>query len=208
MTSPTTFTRSRAGYVLDLNDMRTELEATGLEWRRAELHGEIVVRTGLPGIRTVDGVMHRASFNFSSTRSRSDLARVLKDRAPEAGIDWAGIVELACQRFMAAERDGEPAVVLAAQPRPVPEQYIDEPLALLRHATCWFGDGDALKSYLALWRMGQVARETPVLYADFEFSARRDGHVTNGSPRRPPIADKPDTLADLGIEPETLPRDE
>jgi len=45
-------------------------------------------------------------------------------------------------------------------------------LPILRsHPTILFGDGASGKSYLALWIAGTIARDVPVLYADFEFEA-------------------------------------
>jgi hypothetical protein len=165
--------RPSGSYELRIPDIGTEFEALALERRRSELHGEIAIRTVLPGVRTIGGTLHHAAFNFSSTRARSDLARVLVDRSGDVDpdLDWLGYLEALCQRVLAAEREGEPAVLLSTVERPGPERYWIEPFLLRDHPTVFFGDGGDLKSYLVLWWAGQLARTVPVLYADFEFSA-------------------------------------
>ena len=43
-----------------------------------ELFGELTVKTGIPGARTINGVLNTGQFNFSSPRARQDRAKLLK----------------------------------------------------------------------------------------------------------------------------------
>jgi hypothetical protein len=76
-------------------------------------------------------------------------------------IDWTGYLEEFCQRVLAAERAGEPAVNLRELPRPEPDDDIlVEGLRFpRRHPTIIFGDGGAAKSYLALYLAGRLAEQ-------------------------------------------------
>lgn len=162
------------GYVLELPKIATLLRVERLRRERGELVGELAVTCGLPGTKSVDGILSVADFNLSSARARTERARILTDRAATNGeLDWFGLVEDLCQRVLAAERNGRPAMMLRDLPRPSADEDLDVGgLRLLRrHPVCIFGDGGALKSYLGLWVGAELARRgLRVLYADWEFA--------------------------------------
>lgn len=171
--SPPSFSRiGESRYRFEVPAVAVVLEADYLRRESNQLKGELLVRCGLPGARTFDGVLSIGDFNFSSTRTRSMQAKYLSSRAKASDIDFTGLLEEFCQRILAAERDGEPAVLLADLPRPLPEERLDvDGLTLLeRHPLIVFGDGGTAKSYLALYIAGQLSRRgIPVGYFDWEL---------------------------------------
>ncbi|MCL4853139.1 MAG: hypothetical protein KJZ78_17400, partial [Bryobacteraceae bacterium] len=97
------------------------LEIDRLRRERHELQGELAVWRNLHGERTIDATLSIGDFNVSSVRARSDRAKLLADRArTNDSVDWSRLLEEFCQRVLAAERTGNPAVDLRELPRPVP----------------------------------------------------------------------------------------
>ncbi len=142
---------------------------------RHELVGELCVLCDLAGASTVDGVLSVADFNVSSIRARSDRAKHLErsSRAEADVMDWQGLVEEFCQRVLAADRLGSPAVSLRDLARPAPEAALDlDGIRLLRHhPVIYFGDGGTAKSYLALFQAGLLVRAgLRVAFVDWELS--------------------------------------
>jgi hypothetical protein len=167
--------RSAEGYVLEDAPLGTEIRVERLRRERGELVGELTDSCALPGARSVDGTLHAADFNLSSARARVERARILGERAATNGqVDWAGLLEELCQRVIAAERVGAPAVDLrdvtpAAQDD---DLRIDRLTLPRRHPAILFGDGGTGKSLIALNVAGQLAQAgMTVLYADWEFAA-------------------------------------
>lgn len=148
-------------YALNLPQFGIVLEADRLRREHAELIGELCVRCKLPGARTYDGTLSIADFNLSSARARSERARLLADRAQAKELDWVGYLEELCQRVLAAERTGQPAVDLRTLDRPGPDDAVNiEGLVLpRRHPATLFGDGGAAKSYLALYLAGRLVEQ-------------------------------------------------
>ena len=143
---------------------------------RREKHtlvGELAVRCGLAGARTVNGrSLSVADFNLSSARARTERARQLGKLTAAAEIDWERLVEELCQRVLTAERDGQPATLLREIPRPVDDHLEVEGIRLhRRHPVILFGDGGTVKSYTGLYVAGCLdQRDVRVLYADWEFA--------------------------------------
>jgi len=150
------------------------IEVDRLRRERHELQGELAVWRNTHGARTIDTTLSIGDFNLSSVRARSDRAKLLADRARTNGsVDWAGLLEEFCQRVLAAERQGNPAVDLRELPRPASDDMIRiEGLAFpRRHVSILFGDGGAAKSYLALWLLGRLAqRGARVALFDWELA--------------------------------------
>jgi hypothetical protein len=148
-------------YRLVLIDKGITIEIDRLRRESHELVGELCVRCSLPGARTFDGVLSAADFNISSARARTDRAKLLALRACTDDVDWSGYLEEFCQRVLAAERRGKPAVDLRTLERPGPDDALKiEGLFLpRRHPGIIFGDGGACKSYLALYLAGCMAAQ-------------------------------------------------
>ncbi len=161
-------------YFLASPNLRLELEVDRLRREKHELKGELAVRCGLAGAKTVDGdSLSVADFNLSSGRARAERAKQL-DRLSEAPeIDWDWLLEEFCQKVLKAEREGQPATLLRDVPRPV-DDHLDVGGVRLhrRHPVILFGDGGTAKSYTGLYFAGCLdQRGVRVLYADWEFAA-------------------------------------
>ena len=158
-------------YILPVQESGVEFDVDRLRWEHHQLKGELTVRARLAG---VPAVLSSADFNLSSDRARTERARACKARAKtDDEVDWAGLVEWFCQEVLAAERRGQPAVLLRDLPRPTAADQLDiDGLTLLdRHPVILFGDGGSTKSYTGLYLAGRLEqRGLKVLYCDWEFS--------------------------------------
>lgn len=149
-------------------------EVDRLAWHRQELSGELMVRCDRLGTDAVDGVLSMATFNLSSARARTERAALLARQSRSGDIPWAPLIEKLCQRVLAAERTGEPAValrdVVAADAGPLVRVFgFDVPI---RHNSIIFGDGGSTKSLLALYLAGLMARAGyRVAFFDWELDA-------------------------------------
>ncbi|MBA3887604.1 MAG: AAA family ATPase [Acidobacteria bacterium] len=148
-------------YVLNIPDAAIELSVDRLRRKWDELHGELTVRCDLRGARTFEGVLSVADFHLSSIRARQERAKHLAERARTPEIDWLGVIEEFVQRVLAAEKRGQPAILLRDAPKPAPDAVIEiDGLPLYqRHPIILFGDGGSAKSYLALYLAGRLAQE-------------------------------------------------
>lgn len=148
-----------------------------LRMERGELHAELTVANGR-------GPISRSSFNLSSLRARTEMARYLGGEDEET---WRVLLEGACLKVTEAFREGAPAVWLReAQPSPVVRALLP-PLLLRRDPVVLFGDGGTAKSYLGLALALSVAGGLPIVggmkpsatlrtaYLDFEWNV--DPHV-------------------------------
>lgn len=143
------FARQGLGYVLTVHELATELAVDRLSRTRGELHGEITVSCGLPGIRAVDGHVHQARFNLSGSSARSTLARILNQRAEAPGVDWADLLEDFCRRVLLAEREGDPVTDVGALPVQLRPDYRIDPMLPEGQVTILYGEGGTGKSTLA-----------------------------------------------------------
>jgi hypothetical protein len=160
-------------YRLTLPAVGTIIEVDRLRREHSELQGELCVRCSLPGVRTFDGTLSIADFNLSSARARTERAKLLGTRSGSKAVDWAGALEELCQRVLAAERQGKPAVDLRTVQRPGPDDgyRVDDIHLPRRHPSMIFGDGGSAKSYLTLYALGQLARQgVKVALFDWELS--------------------------------------
>jgi hypothetical protein len=175
--SPTRVREFRSGgegrYILEEPDRAIVLDLDRIRRDRGALHGELMVRCGLPGTRSTDGVLFVGNVNASSVRDLKDMAAHLTARANTPTIDWSDLLGDLFGRVLTAERHGKPAVSLRDLPRPTPDEDVDvDGIRLLRrHPVILFGDGGDAKSYLALYLATRLAAAgLRVLYADWEFA--------------------------------------
>lgn len=142
--------------------LRATFEVDCLRRDGGQLKGEVLVRCELPGTQARDGVLTTTDLNLSSTRSRATLAKDLSElaRAKDSESAWRAAVEEFGQRVLAAEREGEPEIMLAEAPLPPGERllYVDGFPLLERHPLILFGDGGTGKSLLSLYFAGNLAR--------------------------------------------------
>ena len=76
-----------------------------------ELTGELLARCDLLGTEAIDGVLSVATFNLSSAR-RERTGEPPGGESEGVEIPRSAVVEELCQRVLAAERTGEPAIAL------------------------------------------------------------------------------------------------
>jgi hypothetical protein len=158
---------------LSFPEISTIFEVDRLRREHNELLGEICVRCGLPGVSTYDGALSIADINLSSARARAERARLLSDRSSLKELDWVGCIEEFCQRVLAAERMGQPAVDLRSLERPTSDYSIKVEGLILprRHPAFIFGDGGAAKSYTGLYLAGCLVNQgLAVALFDWELS--------------------------------------
>jgi len=128
------------------------LDVSRLRRQNHNLLGELAVSCGILSTRGDGGIISVANFNLSDARARADRARILATHARTQRIDWISLLETLCQRVLAAEREGRPAVVLSTIDRPQPDAELEvEGLRVPKgHASILFGDGGTLKSFTCL----------------------------------------------------------
>lgn len=170
--SPSQFEAQDGRYRLTVEGGTVVFEVDFLRREAHQLKGELLVRCAIPGARTVDDVLAVADMNLSSTQARERHAKYLAERSGAADFPWSDYVEEFAQRTIAAERQGKPAVMLRNVPRPEPGRAVEE-LGLvlrLRHPLILFGDGGSVKSTIALYLAGLLARRGfTVAYFDWEL---------------------------------------
>jgi hypothetical protein len=164
-------------YKLTLPDVGIVIEVDRLRREHHELMGELCVRCSLPGARTYDGTLSTGNFNLSSTRARTERARLLADQSKAPDLDWPTYLEEFCQRVLAAERIGQPAVDLRDLARPEPDDAITIEGLILprRHPAFIFGDGGAAKSYTGLYLAGRMV-EKGLAVALFDWELAGEDH--------------------------------
>lgn len=182
-------------YLASVPELTIEFRVGRLRYERHELHGELVVSCGLAGARVFDeATLSASTMNFSSAQTRQNHGKRLAERARTAGkVDWVGLLEELAVRILAAERAGQPAVVLSQVPRrtAAPVVSIEGYPIYTRHQQIDFGDGGSAKSLYALWRAGQLeAHGERVALFDWELDAdthRQRLELLFGAERMPSI---------------------
>jgi hypothetical protein len=175
-------------YHLAFPETGTEFTVDRLRRERHELYCELSVACGMVGARVIDGVLSVGTFNLSSPSAAQQRAKILAERARATGIDWAAMLEEVRQRVIAAERTGEPSILLRTVPRLADGADEFDILGITRpkhHAVITFGDGGTAKSYLELLTASELAkRGERVGYFDWEmdpFTHRRRLEAINGA---------------------------
>lgn len=123
-----------------------EIEIDQVRRERETWHSWITVRTRAPGISPH---LTEGSLNLAAIQSRSALARTVGDRAP--GVDWAGMLEMACILTVRAEREGAPFERAGSMPVETQSPWVLEPLVRRASPTIAFADGGQGKSTTALF---------------------------------------------------------
>lgn len=157
---------------LELPSAGITLEVDRLKWGSGELHGELLVKCDLPGVRAYDGTVAVARVNLSSIASRKAFSKELQVRASVEGLDWSLLLEELAQRVLTAQRSSAEVVELSDAPLPEAEDLyfsIDGFRLLKRHPNLIFSVGGGAKSYLALFLAARMAKAGErVLYIDTE----------------------------------------
>lgn len=140
--------------------VRLEFDLLRQDNRSGETSAEITVTSTLPGL---EGHLHQARINLSSSPARATLAKTIAARTPGQELDWAGLLEVAVIRTLRAHRAGEPAFLLRDAVQPLETGHIVEPLALAGLPTTLFGDGASGKSAIALALGASIQAGQPYL---------------------------------------------
>jgi hypothetical protein len=153
------------GVMLDVDRLRREQHA---------LVGELSVYSDIAGGKKINdaGAIHVADFNLSSADARVKRANLLGQASNAPDVDWRALLEELAVRTITAEREGSPARLLSQYEKPGIDAlfHVANWPVLRDHASIMFGDGGTLKSYLALYLAGQLARSgLNVLYNDWEL---------------------------------------
>jgi hypothetical protein len=172
------------GYRLWADDAGIEINVSRLKRSGQELQGEILVKVSWEGVKTVDGVLHQARFNFSSATTRSSLAKILKSRTESVEefkeFDWGDALEHLCQYVLRDERMGEPLVVMNGKMPKRRTKYDIKPVVPHGVTTILYGPGGIGKSAIALTLALSIALGVeiipgldpvvmgPTLYLDYE----------------------------------------
>lgn len=160
-------------YTCEFPACSTTFEVDRLRREHHELIGELTVHCTLVGARTVNGILSKADFNFSSATAMQTRAKLIRERAGTNGkTDWSLLLEEVRQRVFEAESVGNPAIRLCdiTPPERGDDLNIDGFRIPRRHPSIPFGDGGAAKSYMALYFGGRLAqRGLAVLYDDWEL---------------------------------------
>ena len=152
-----------------------EMSVDHLRRRSGDLHGELVILAAASPV--LDGKLHRASFNLSSSQSRERLGKSLEHRS-RIDVPWGDYLEEFCSTVLEVDRTGSPVMAVGALDAPEDEGYLVDPLLPTNKASIVFGAGGTGKSYFAVltavcvasghglfdWPTGQGG----VLYLDWE----------------------------------------
>ncbi len=164
---------------MHLPDVATDVAVDRLSRSRGELHGELLVTSGLPGTRSSTGHLHQARFNLSGSETRSRVAKAIGQRAGGMEVDWLDVLEDFCRRVLAAEREGTPPIRVGALPRAMGVEWRLDPLIPVGKPVILYGEGGTGKSTLAAACAvsvetgisvvpGFIPRKASVLYLDWE----------------------------------------
>ena len=145
--NPPQITETVSGYIFSWQKEMITIEVTQIHAHTdGRVTGEITVTTQAPGYGPH---LHQARFDFSSSHSRTDLAKTLELRYPKLA-NWFDILEQLSVYTLERSRRGEPVRVLSTGGDVRPPEYILEPILLKNLPTIIFGDPSSAKSTVAL----------------------------------------------------------
>ena len=172
------------GYVLTWQDYGISVTVNRLQVHKSDgrVSGEILI-DALNGDGNPVTIYPPTSYNFSTNRTRKELANSLKEKNPK--IPWADIVDQLCYGVQDRARKGEPVQELFTSDDILPPEYFLEPVIIKNYPNVIFGDPSSAKSTLAViltqvlmlpWHdnpIGLIAPKKPVsvLYLDWETDA-------------------------------------
>ena len=148
------------------------------------VRGTIRATTSAPGYHPH---LTQTQFNFSSSRTRNELAKDLIEQYN--GADWRAVLEQLCFHTLERMWKGEPDVEIDTDNSYPPPEYLLHPVIPKDQPTVFFGLGGTGKSTLAMvfgvcvqmaWQANPFALSTfeepvNVLYLDYETAEREIG---------------------------------
>lgn len=143
------FSRTPGGYLVNFTEVGVLIEARQVRWEHGSLYGVVSVRTRMPGVKTIGGVVTEIRVNLSGDRGRQELAKACDARGPGLELDWRGMIEDASIRMLAAEREGRPFQTVGHLPARIDPGFTIRPLFPLGKVAFLYGPGGATKGFLA-----------------------------------------------------------
>ncbi|MFA5187552.1 MAG: AAA family ATPase [Patescibacteria group bacterium] len=147
--SKPTITVAGGLYKLRWDDEKLECKVSRLIDKSDRTVGEVTWTTTRDGIAPH---LYQCSFNFTGSRSRSDLAKLMAERYPPetTGADWDAIIEQLSVLVINAMREGEPVQELWTSTDAKPIQYLVDPIFPKDQPTIIFGSRGGGKSAMEL----------------------------------------------------------
>lgn len=165
------FYQSGSGYTGLRDAGGVQVELSRLRRSRDGLQGEVVVSAAV--VPRLNGRLHEAMFNVSSTVARDRLTKLLTERARPEVLPWDTIIEEFCGRVLEAERQGAPVVTLGNGNVRGTDLMLVDPVMPEGKTTIVFAQGGTGKSYLAVLLSVAVSRGIDVL----GWHTKRQGQV-------------------------------
>jgi hypothetical protein len=159
-------------YLLTLQDVPIEFEASHLRRVRDDLHAQVIVRCALSGARVFQDTLTVSTENLSSASGRYRFAKFLEQQSRAPQIDWTRLIDEFAIRIMTTEAAGHPSVLLSSVPDRADDGYHDIlGVKLATHGISgFFAKGDSGKSVFTLYVLGELAkRGIPVALLDYEW---------------------------------------
>lgn len=154
-------TKKIGGYLFDWQEEKIAINVNHIRTNSdGEIKGEISVTTTLPGYAPH---LHQARYNFSSSRSRSELNKQLSSVCKE--VEWQGILEQLSVYTTENVRAGEPVLELWPNADATPPEYLLYPFIVKNYPSILFGDPGSFKSNLSILFMAIMSipwKENPV----------------------------------------------
>jgi energy-coupling factor transporter ATP-binding protein EcfA2 len=170
--------KTLTGYNFIWIEEKIRVQVSNLSFKHDNLKGEIKIKTSLPGFNEH---LHQANFNFSSTRSKTELVKTLHGVCEE--VEWSILIEQLRVKTLELYRQGEPLQILNPKEKIEKPEYLLYPFLPKNQMSLIYGEGGTGKSTLALFLSLLLMHpfigpeyglqiETPgnVLYLDFETS--------------------------------------
>ena len=124
----------------------TRIEVDRIYEERNHTYCELTATSLLPGL---EGHLHQATFNLSSTAARRTLIKAIETRTQDM-IEWDEVLEYTCKLILESRRSGNPILEVGLEDERVETPYAIYPISPQRKRTIIFGDGSSGKSYLTL----------------------------------------------------------
>lgn len=178
--APWEFNRVPGGYESRCPRYGITITAEEIKRKADEMTSLMTVRSSMLGLRTVeDDILKVGILNFYATTSRASWAKEITRRCPgEAqSLDWDGFLERFVVKVIAAERMGEAAVNLATVELSQGNRYLIPGLVSAEETSIWFGDGGAMKSYLALAAGATIASGSSDFLGVYPNERRNVGYI-------------------------------
>ncbi len=134
------------GYEFSWSDEQVKIQVTHLKSHNdGKVTGELKITKT---INNKDVHLHQAQFNFTASRSRTEIAKILSSRDDQ--IDWYSVLEQVSVITLDKERSGEPLIHLYSGEDIKAPEFLLHPLIVRNYPTAFFGDPGCAKSTISI----------------------------------------------------------